>query len=517
MIYISLNCDTPAWDLAKIYWNYSCVNAVTYIFKLTNPSFLSSSVYWTTTSYINLAALYGLFSILIRVELSVAGSFLFSDGGQNAFYRAVTSHGVGMVFLFIMPGLISALGNYVIPHTYSGIDFATPRLNNLAFWLSIFAIQLLIIAISYKDGLSAGWTLYYPLTGIDYSSSAAVSLGVLFLHVLGLSSEFGAITFLISLHIAKTTGINILNFCLISWSIAVVSILLITTLPILGAGITLIFLERQGNVASLLGNFVDGSDPVAFQHLFWFFGHPEVYVIILPAFGLISEKIRELSNQKSISHPGMSLAIWSIGLVGYFVWAHHMFTVGMADLSRIYFSAATAIIGIPTAIKIFSWSLGLTELRIRNYEFVIVTGFVICFVFGGFTGLFLANQAIDLTYHDTYFVVGHFHFVLSIAAAIAAFLLFINYITAVNEVTSNSVSITIMILLGISAVNILFIIQHVIGIEGHPRRVFLSPEIFVAFHNFANIALPVLIFTLQLFTLYRFGSNRYSYLNPQRG
>lgn len=162
-----------------------------------------------------MAALYGLFSLLIRLELSVSGPFLFSDGNQNAFYRAVTSHGLGMVFLFIMPGLISSLGNFVIPHTYSGIDFATPRLNNLAFWLSVFAIQILIISISYADGLAAGWTLYFPLTGIDFSSSNSVSIAVIFLHVLGLSSEFGSITFLVSISIAKSQGINILNFCLI--------------------------------------------------------------------------------------------------------------------------------------------------------------------------------------------------------------------------------------------------------------------------------------------------------------
>lgn len=403
-----------------------------------------------------------------------------------------------MVFLFIMPGLISSLGNYVIPHTYSGIDFATPRLNNLAFWFSVFAIQLLIIAISYADGVAAGWTLYFPLTGIDFSSSASVSLAILFLHVLGLSSEFGSITFLISLSLAKSQGINILNFCLIGWAIAVVSILLLTTLPVLGAGISLIFAERQGNVASLLGNFVDGSDPVAFQHLFWFFGHPEVYVIILPAFGLISEKIRDLSDQKSISHPGMSLALWSIGLVGYFVWAHHMFTVGMGDISRIYFSAATAVIGIPTAIKIFSWSLGLTEIKLRNFEYQIVLGFIVCFVFGGFTGLLLANQSVDLAYHDTYFVVGHFHFVLSISAAISAALFLVNFLQAVNEVNAHSISISTTILAGISGVNILFLLQHVIGIEGHPRRVFLSPELFVGFHNFANIAVPILLVVMQL-------------------
>jgi heme/copper-type cytochrome/quinol oxidase subunit 1 len=229
-----------------------------------------------------------------------------------------------------------------------------------------------------------------------------------------------------------------------------------------------------------------------------------VYVIILPAFGIISEKLRDLAASKSISHPGMTLAIWSIGLVGYFVWAHHMFTVGMGDLTRIYFSAATAIIGIPTAIKIFSWSLGLSELRLRNFEYVISSGFVICFVFGGFTGLLLANQAIDLAYHDTYFVVGHFHFVLSIAAAIAAFLLALGYFSTVNSVSSNSSQITVAILLGISAVNVLFVIQHVLGLEGHPRRIFLSPEVFVSFHNFANAGLPVLILVTQLSFLDRF-------------
>lgn len=485
-----------------------------FFYTLANLNFLTSSVFWSTTSFVNLAALYGLFSLLVRLELSVAGAFLFSDGNQNAFYRAVTSHGLGMVFLFIMPGLISALGNYVIPHSYAGIDFATPRLNNLAFWFSIFAIQILVIAISYADGISAGWTLYFPLTGIDFSSSASVSLAILFLHILGLSSEFGSMTFLISLALAKSQGVNVLNFCLIGWAIAVVSILLITTLPVLGAGISLVFAERHGNMSSLLGNFVDGSDPVAFQHLFWFFGHPEVYVIILPAFGYMSEKIRDLAECKSISHPGMALAIWSIGLVGYFVWAHHMFTVGMGDISRIYFSAATAVIGIPTAIKIFSWSLGLTEIRIRNFEYQIVLGFVVCFVFGGFTGLLLANQSVDLAYHDTYFVVGHFHFVLSIAAAICAALFAVNFLQAVNDANANSQSISVSVLVGISAVNILFLVQHVIGIEGHPRRVFLSPEIFVAFHNFANIAIPILVLVVQIQIL-RFNSvNQFS--SPRR-
>ena len=403
-----------------------------------------------------------------------------------------------MIFLFIMPGLISAMGNWVIPHTYCGSDFATPRLNNLAFWASFISIQLLLCAISNKDGVSAGWTLYYPLTGIDFSSSYSVSIAILFLHVLGLSSELGAITFIVSIHISKTNGINILMYCLLNWVIYIVSLLLISTLPVLGAGITLLFLERQNNSISLLGNYIDGQDPVIFQHLFWFFGHPEVYVIILPAFGVISEKIRELVFDKSLSHSGMVLAIWTIGLIGYFVWAHHMFTVGMSDVSKLYFSAATAVIGVPTAIKIFAWTLSFSEITFKNYEFAIIVIFVICFVFGGITGLILANQSIDLSYHDTYFVIGHFHFVLSIAAAIGVILLFLNFISTINKTSCNSYEIYIFIILGIIAVNWLFILQHLVGIEGHPRRVFLSSEIFIYYNNYSNNSIIILILVLQI-------------------
>lgn len=449
-------------------------------------------MFWSTSSYIQLAALYGIFSLFIRIELSTSGSFLFSEH-TNAFYRAVTSHGLGMVFLFIMPGIISSLGNFSIPHSYAGNDFATPRLNNLAFWLSVFAIQLLIVAISYHDGVAAGWTLYFPLTGIDFSSSASIGLAVLFLHVLGLSSEFGAITFLVSLQVSRNMGISVLRYCLVSWAIAIVSFLLITTLPVLGAAITLLFSERIGNVANLLGNFIDGADPVAFQHLFWFFGHPEVYVIILPAFGIISERLRDISANRAYGHPGMTLAMWSIGLVGFFVWAHHMFTTGLADSSRIYFSAATAIIGIPTAIKIFAWALGLSEIRIRGNDFALVLSFIVCFTFGGFTGLILANSTVDLAYHDTYFVVGHFHFVLSIAAAIAAVCFFIAFVTSSFGLWVFH-SLQILVVIGVLAVNILFGLQHVVGIEGHPRRVFLVPEALVGQQAFCNFAILPLLF-----------------------
>lgn len=193
-----------------------------------------------------------------------------------------------------------------------------------------------------------------------------------------------------------------------------------------------------------------------------------------------------------------------------------MFTVGMNDISRVYFSAATGVIGIPTAIKIFSWSLGLSEMSLRSFEFTVIVGFVICFVFGGFTGLILANQAVDLAYHDTYFVVGHFHFVLSIAAAVSAFLVLINFLSAVNSVSpSSSFGITVVVLLGFIAVNILFLVQHLIGTEGHPRRVFLSPETFVGYSNFANISLPMLVLSVQLWSL-RNGSTGLSQVQMSR-
>lgn len=452
---------------------------------------------WSTASFVHLSILYASFSLLIRVELGVSGVYIFRDGMQNSFYRAVTAHGLGMVFLFIMPGLISAVGNLQVPQSLGLLDFATPRLNNLAFWSSVISIQILLTALASESGLSAGWTLYFPLTGADFSSSSAVSLGILSLHVLGLSSEAGAMTFMVSMQLAKNCGVPSLHWDLVVWTMFIVSVLLLTTLPVLGSGITVLFLERQMNFGVLAGTSTDsGGDPVAFQHLFWFFGHPEVYVIILPAFGMISWALEAVRGRNSLSHLGMTLAIWSIGIVGYFVWAHHMFTVGMSDISRLYFSAATLVIGVPTAVKIFAWTISLTDVGYRDINFLIATIFISCFVFGGFTGLILANAGIDLAYHDTYFVVGHFHYVLSIAAALGLLIFVLSMGASVLHAQihfHNAVAFVILMVIG---VNSLFLLQHLIGIEGHPRRVFLSPELYVGYAAFANTGFFAIMISL---------------------
>lgn len=436
-------------------------------------------------------------SALIRIEVGTSGLYIFSDSSGDAYCRLVTAHGLGMVFLFIMPALISAMGNWLVPQSYGALDFATPRLNNIAFWTSVTAAQLIVISISTEDGLAAGWTLYFPLTGLDFSSSSAVSVAILALHVLGLSSESGAITFLVSLTLARSSGVSTQSWDLIVWCIWAVSILLITTLPILGAGITLLFLERHANFGVLAGQ--GSGDPVIFQHLFWFFGHPEVYIIILPAFGIVSWHLIMLTNRVILSHIGMILAIWAICLVGYFVWAHHMFTTGMGDLTRLYFSIATMVIGIPTAVKIFAWSACLTESVFRDFTTVLTTAFLACFLFGGFTGLLLANAALDLAYHDTYFVVGHFHYVLSIAATIAVNMLLISFGQAVLLTRVRHQSIILAITIGVWGVNTLFLLQHLLGIEGHPRRVFFVPEIYTTYAELSNGGLLMICIGLAMF------------------
>lgn len=463
---------------------------------------VSGIVLWTTSSYLCLSILYLTFSFLLRLELGVLGTYIFKDGSQNNFYRAVTAHGLGMVFLFIMPGLISAVGNTQLPAMFNCLDFATPRLNNFAFWLSVLAVQTLVVGMSCDAGLSAGWTLYFPLTGIDFSSSHAVSIAIIALHILGLSSEAGSITFMVSLQIIRSSGITSLKWDLISWAIFVVSVLLLTTLPVLGSGITILFFERNLNFSGFYGISTDSAgDPVAFQHLFWFFGHPEVYVIILPAFAVISGTFEKLRLKATASYLGMVLAIWSIGIVGYFVWAHHMFTVGMADSTRLYFSAATLVIGVPTAVKIFAWSLGFSETSFRTVEYLLGVTFVSCFVFGGFTGLVLSNAAIDFAYHDTYFVVGHFHYVLSIAAAIGLTLFVIETAEQILFSLADHSTIMVTMLIAIIAVNTLFLLQHVIGIEGHPRRVYFSPELYVGYAAFSNVGIFGLLIAFSRFMI----------------
>lgn len=293
-----------------------------------------------------------LFSLAIRLELNVLGFYNMTPGSLDAYNRLISAHGIGMIFLFIMPVILSFAGNWQLPQSYLAADFVLPRINLGSLYALVTASLLIVLAISREDGISAGWTLYCPLSDGTFSSSSSISLAILSLHVLGLSSEGGSITFIASLLVSRSTGIASILSCLFSWTVLAASILLVLTLPVLGSGITILLLDRTAN--SVFLSPMLAGDPVLFQHLFWYFGHPEVYVIILPAFGLVSLTMSKWLRSSVSGHLGMVLAILSIGIVGFFVWAHHMYVAGITEDSRLYFSSATMVIAVPTAVKIFT-------------------------------------------------------------------------------------------------------------------------------------------------------------------
>lgn len=427
----------------------------------------------------------------LRCELQVTGMYSLTPSTIDTYNRIISAHGLGMVFLFIMPLLISFLGNWQLPQSYLSTDFALPRINILSLWFLIMALEVLLCAISREEGIGAGWTLYPPLSDSSYHSSSAMSLLVFAVHVLGLSSEGGSATFLVSLLVARSAGSHISSWCLLTHTILTVSILLILTLPVLGTGVTLLLIDRL--ISSTILSTELSGDPLVFQHLFWYFGHPEVYVIILPAFGMISWTLSASTRSSSPQHLGMCVAIYAIGLIGFFVWAHHMYITGLSEDSRLYFSSATMIIAIPTAIKIFSWLASFSSPMIWSLEPLTTLVFVSCFTLGGFTGLLLANSSLDILYHDTYYVVGHFHYVLSIAAAIAALLSLRWFIWSSLSRAGVQVLARLFLLFGLSSINWMFGLQHPVGVGAHPRRVISTAESTILYTQLSNVAITGLL------------------------